>query len=71
MQDLFDFTKDNAEKISNSISSKDPEFYDSKNFKVGLMTGGREWVQFVKDEFRGIIGNNFAEKIKEFEKDFL
>jgi len=71
MQDLFDFTKDSAEKISNSISSKDPEFYDSENFKAGLATGGREWIQFVKDEFRGIIGNNFAEKIKEFEKDFL
>ena len=70
MQDLFDFTKDSAEKISNSISSKDPEFYDNENFKAGLVTGGREWIQFVKDEFRGIIGNNFAEKINEFKKDF-
>ena len=71
IQDLFDFTKDSAEKISNSISSKDPEFYDSENFKVGLVTGSRDWNQFAKDKFSGIIGNNFAEKIKEFEKDFL
>ena len=71
MQDLFDFTKESAEKISNSINSKDPEFYDSENFKVGLVTGSRDWNQFAKDKFSGIIGNNFAEKIKEFEKDFL
>ena len=71
IQDLFDFTKDSAEKISNSISSKDPEFYDSENFKAGLVTGSRDWNQFAKDKFSGIIGNNFAEKIKEFEKDFL
>jgi len=70
MQDLFEFTAENAEKISNSISSKDPEYYESEYFKHGLVVGGKEWIQFAKSEFKSTIGQLFDENISKYKNEF-
>ena len=70
MQDLFEFTSDKAEKISNAISSKEPEYYESEYFKHGLVVGGKEWIQFAKSEYKSMIGQLFEENIRKYKNEF-